>query len=90
MVGPDQFVPRRRRRAFGRNRDVIGAANSGAMSPPRRHIALVAHDNKKAELLNWAAFNRGTLSKHVLYATGTTSGHCFAWPPYGTSGWRAT
>lgn len=39
---------------------------------PKRHIALVAHDNKKAELLDWAAFNRGTLSHHELYATGTT------------------
>ncbi|HEY9410260.1 MAG TPA: methylglyoxal synthase [Jiangellaceae bacterium] len=39
---------------------------------PKRHIALVAHDNKKAELLDWAAFNRGTLSHHQLYATGTT------------------
>lgn len=37
-----------------------------------RHIALIAHDNKKAELLHWADYNRGTLSDHVLYATGTT------------------
>ena len=37
-----------------------------------RHIALVAHDNKKADLLRWARFNRGTLSQHHLYATGTT------------------
>jgi methylglyoxal synthase len=38
----------------------------------RRHIALIAHDNKKAELLAWADYNRLTLSKHDLYATGTT------------------
>jgi len=38
----------------------------------QRHIALVAHDNKKVELLEWAGFNRLTLSKHHLYATGTT------------------
>ena len=37
-----------------------------------RHIALVAHDNMKVELLRWADFNRGTLAGHVLYATGTT------------------
>ena len=37
-----------------------------------RHIAMVAHDNKKQELLSWADFNRPTLSSHTLYATGTT------------------
>jgi len=37
-----------------------------------RHIALVAHDNKKVELLRWAEYNKETLSRHVLYATGTT------------------
>jgi methylglyoxal synthase len=42
------------------------------MQTDRRHIALIAHDNKKAELLRWADFNRGTLAKHELYATGTT------------------
>jgi len=42
------------------------------MHPIRRHIALVAHDNKKIELLRWAEFNRETLRDHVLYATGTT------------------
>jgi methylglyoxal synthase len=38
----------------------------------RKHIALVAHDNKKADLLDWARFNRETLARHSLYATGTT------------------
>ena len=37
-----------------------------------RNIALVAHDNKKADLIEWAQFNRGTLSRHNLVATGTT------------------
>ncbi|WP_228375136.1 methylglyoxal synthase [Demequina iriomotensis] len=42
-------------------------------TPPRpMHIALVAHDNKKAELLEWASFNKGSLAPHHLYATGTT------------------
>jgi methylglyoxal synthase len=38
----------------------------------QKHIALVAHDNKKADLLEWAKFNRGTLAAHRLFATGTT------------------
>lgn len=38
----------------------------------RKHIALVAHDNKKAELIEWALYNKATLAKHKLYATGTT------------------
>jgi methylglyoxal synthase len=37
-----------------------------------RQIALVAHDHKKPDLLEWARFNRGTLAQHKLYATGTT------------------
>lgn len=41
-------------------------------TPVRRQIALVAHDNKKADLIEWATFNRGTLSEHDLVATGTT------------------
>jgi methylglyoxal synthase len=39
---------------------------------PKKRIALVAHDNKKKELLEWAYFNRGTLSHHHLFGTGTT------------------
>ena len=35
-------------------------------------IALVAHDNKKKDLVEWCAFNKGTLSQYCLYATGTT------------------
>jgi methylglyoxal synthase len=38
----------------------------------RKKIALVAHDNKKQDLLEWARFNRDTLAQHELYATGTT------------------
>ena len=38
----------------------------------RKRIALVAHDNKKKELIEWALFNKRTLAKHRLYATGTT------------------
>lgn len=42
------------------------------MPDVKHNIALVAHDNKKAELLSWANYNRGTLSHHTLFATGTT------------------
>ena len=37
-----------------------------------KRIALVAHDNKKQDLLEWARFNRDFLAEHRLYATGTT------------------
>lgn len=38
----------------------------------RKRVALIAHDNRKVDLLDWARFNRGTLSQHDLFATGTT------------------
>ena len=37
-----------------------------------KRIALVAHDNKKKDLLEWAYYNRTVLSQHELIATGTT------------------
>lgn len=38
----------------------------------QKRIALVAHDNKKQDLLDWAKYNKGLLAQHRLYATGTT------------------
>jgi methylglyoxal synthase len=38
----------------------------------RRRIALIAHDNKKIDITEWARFNRATLARHYLCATGTT------------------
>jgi methylglyoxal synthase len=38
----------------------------------KKHIAMVAHDNKKQDLLEWARWNRSLLIEHELYATGTT------------------
>jgi methylglyoxal synthase len=40
----------------------------------RKRIALIAHDNRKADLLDWARYNQGTLSEHQLSGTGTTGG----------------
>ncbi len=46
---------------------------------PRAHalpktIALIAHDNKKQDLVDWGRFNLDTLSQYHLVATGTTGG----------------
>ncbi|PIS28036.1 MAG: methylglyoxal synthase [Candidatus Marinimicrobia bacterium CG08_land_8_20_14_0_20_45_22] len=38
----------------------------------RKKIALIAHDNKKSDLLEWAKFNMDVLRAHDLFATGTT------------------
>ena len=40
----------------------------------QKNIVLVAHDNKKRDLLEWAKYNRELLARHRLYATGTTGG----------------
>jgi methylglyoxal synthase len=37
-----------------------------------KKIALIAHDNKKQDLMAWAGFNKGLLARHALYATETT------------------
>ena len=39
---------------------------------PDKKIALVAHDNKKRDLVEWAKYNRVLLAHHQVYATGTT------------------
>jgi methylglyoxal synthase len=39
---------------------------------PDKKIALVAHDNKKRDLVEWAKFNRDLLAHHEVFATGTT------------------
>ena len=39
----------------------------------KKTIALIAHDNKKAEMVNWALKNKETLAKYDLCGTGTTA-----------------
>jgi methylglyoxal synthase len=61
--------------------------------PAGRRIALIAHDNKKQDMLEWAEYNQDLLAGHELFATATT-GHllqqqlglrvtCFLSGPYG-------
>ena len=38
----------------------------------KKRIALVAHDNMKGDLLEWATYNKELLEQHELFATGTT------------------
>ena len=58
-----------------------------------RRIALIAHDNKKSDMREWARFNRHRLVDHHLFATATTGRilrdeigldvTCFRSGPYG-------
>lgn len=48
--------------------------NTSVQMGTRKRIALIAHDNRKTDLLEWGRYNRGTLSKHDLCGTGTTGG----------------
>lgn len=59
-----------------RRKQVDHQAISNLAQPMSRSkaIALIGHDNRKSDLLEWAAFNRDTLAEHDLYATGTTGG----------------
>lgn len=38
----------------------------------QKKIALIAHDNRKSDLIDWCDFNEGSLSRHKLFGTGTT------------------
>ena len=43
------------------------------MKRKKKVIALIAHDNKKADIVNWALKNKETLEKYELCGTGTTA-----------------
>ena len=46
-----------------------------------KHIALVAHDGKKKELIEWCDKNKEILKGHFLCGTGTTDFMIFLWDP---------
>jgi methylglyoxal synthase len=46
--------------------------NNEVVMEKNKRVALVAHDSKKADLVEWATFNRVLLAHHEVYATGTT------------------
>ncbi len=43
------------------------------MKRKNKTVALIAHDNKKHDIVNWAIANKETLSKYSLCGTGTTA-----------------
>src|SRR5258708_14443506 len=45
---------------------------TGLPAPAGRRIALIAHDNKKQDMLEWAEYNLSLLAGHELFATATT------------------
>ncbi|MFM9271670.1 methylglyoxal synthase [Halomonas elongata] len=47
--------------------------NARRTLPARKRIALIAHDGKKEEMLEWAGCWRDTLAEHELIGTGTTA-----------------
>jgi methylglyoxal synthase len=46
--------------------------NKKILMEPIKQIALIAHDNKKRDLVEWAKYNRDLLANHRIFATGTT------------------
>ena len=41
--------------------------------PKQKSIALIAHDNKKHEIIDWCLANKEILKHHFLCGTGTTA-----------------
>jgi methylglyoxal synthase len=66
---------RRQRATIVRHVTLSGEATPDGSSlavGSRKRIVLIAHDNRKPDLLEWARYNRATLTRHELHATGTT------------------
>ncbi len=70
MIRYGPYPMRRRPGPVADGRERVDAMEQPA--PTRMTIALVAHDNKKADLIEWAQYNRAVLEAHDLVATGTT------------------
>ena len=47
-------------------------SNTKFLMKKKKNIALIAHDERKQDLLDWVKFNKGTLSEHNLFGTGST------------------
>ncbi|MFX1465782.1 MAG: methylglyoxal synthase [Promethearchaeota archaeon] len=47
-------------------------AHKKILMKQKKNIALIAHDERKQDLLDWVKFNKDTLSQHNLFGTGTT------------------
>jgi methylglyoxal synthase len=77
----------------GADDELMNQTADGRTDPTCRRIALIAHDNKKKDMREWARFNRQRLTEHELFATATTGRllqdelglavTCFRSGPYG-------
>ena len=47
-------------------------SNTKLLMKKKKNIALIAHDERKQDLLEWVKFNKGTLGQHNLFGTGNT------------------
>lgn len=47
-------------------------AHGSVLMKKEKRIALIAHDHRKSDLIDWCEFNSDLLSKHKLFGTGTT------------------
>lgn len=47
-------------------------AHGSTLMKKQKRIALIAHDHRKSDLIDWCEFNAGSLSRHKLFGTGTT------------------
>src|SRR5512140_1562530 len=78
LIGMKYFHPPADRRGSCPERKLLGCGRTSAMHHKKiamsRHkrIALVAHDNQKWDLVQWAKYNRDLLAQHHVSATGTT------------------